>query len=208
MKQPEGYAIKGKENLVCKLKKSIYGLKQSPRCWNSALDCHLKKMGFKQAAGDPCIYMASEGEMFLIAVYVDDILLAGRSDERLTTVKQALSRKFKVKRHGKTAPLSGHKCCSRLQNGSVWIGQELYTENILKRYGMEDAKPIQTPVDIGTKLMKGGDEDTCVDQKLYQSAVGSLLYLSIVTRPDITYAVSNVAKFCAKPMKQHWVAVK
>ena len=56
--------------------------------------------------------------------------------------------------------------------------------------------------------MKGGDEDTCVDQQLYQSAVGSLLYLSIVTRPDITYAVSNVAKFCAKPMKQHWVAVK
>ena len=101
MKQPEGYAIKGKENLVCKLKKSIYGLKQSPRCWNSALDCHLKKMGFKQAAGDPCIYMASEGEMFLIAVYVDDILLAGRSDERLTTVKQALSRKFQVKDMGK-----------------------------------------------------------------------------------------------------------
>ena len=96
MKQPEGYAIKGKENLVCKLKKSIYGLKQSPRCWNSALDCHLKKMGFKQAAGDPCIYMASEGEMFLIAVYVDDILLAGRSDERLTTVKQALSMKTHV----------------------------------------------------------------------------------------------------------------
>ena len=208
MKQPEGYAIKGKENLVCKLKKSIYGLKQSPRCWNSALDCHLKKMGFKQAAGDPCIYMASEGEMFLIAVYVDDILLAGRSDERLTTVKQALSRKFQVKDMGKLHHFLGINVVQDYKNGSVWIGQELYTENILKRYGMEDAKPIQTPVDISTKLMKGGDEDTCVDQQLYQSAVGSLLYLSIVTRPDITYAVSNVAKFCAKPMKQHWVAVK
>ena len=67
MKQPEGY-VKGKEGLVCKLKKSIYGLKQSPRCWNSALNDYLKQTGFVQAAGDPCLYMASEGQMFLIAI--------------------------------------------------------------------------------------------------------------------------------------------
>ena len=73
---------------------------------------------------------------------------------------------------------------------------------------MEDAKSIRTPVDTSTKLIKGGNEDTSVDQQLYQSAVGSLLYLSVATRPDITYAVSNVARFCAKPTNQHWVAVK
>ena len=78
----------------------------------------------------------------------------------------------------------------------MWIGQQSYTESILKKFGMEDAKNIRTPVDISTKLTKEGNEgDTCVDQQLYQSAVGSLLYLSIATRPDITYAVSNVAKF-------------
>ena len=81
MKQPEGFAEKGQEDLVCKLKRSIYGLKQSPRCWNSALDNQLKRMGFVQAKGDPCIYMASEGEMFMIAVYVNDIVLAGKSDK-------------------------------------------------------------------------------------------------------------------------------
>ena len=64
------------------------------------------------------------------------------------------------------------------------------------------------PVDSSTKLVKGGNEDVCVDQQLYQSAVGCLLYLSIAIRPDIIFAVSNVAKFCAKPTKQHWVAVK
>ena len=78
MKQPEGYAQSGKEYLVYKLKKSIYALKQSPRCWNSTLDNCLRKMGFVQATGDPCLYISSEGEMFLIAVYVDDILLAGK----------------------------------------------------------------------------------------------------------------------------------
>ena len=91
----------------------------------------------------------------------------------------------------------------------MWIGQQSYTESILKKFDMEDAKNIRTPVDTSTKLIKEvNEEDTGVDQQLYQSAVGSLLYLSIATRPDITYAVSNVAKFCAKPTKQHWVAVK
>ena len=73
---------------------------------------------------------------------------------------------------------------------------------------MEDARTIRTPLDTSTKLVKGGDEDTYVDQPLYQSAVGSLLYLSIVTRPDTTYAVNNMAEFCDKPTKQHWVAIK
>ena len=100
MKQPEGYVVKGKEGLVCKLKKSIHGLKQSSRCWNSTLDDYLKQIGFLQTAGDPCLYMASEGEMFLIAIYVDDILLAGKSMKRINTVKQALSQKFLVKDMG------------------------------------------------------------------------------------------------------------
>ena len=73
---------------------------------------------------------------------------------------------------------------------------------------MEQAKPVNTPVDSSMKLMKATDKDGCVDKKLYTSAVGSLLYLSTATRPDITYAVSNVAKYCAKPTKQHWLAVK
>ena len=74
---------------------------------------------------------------------------------------------------------------------------------------MENAKKIQTPVDSSTNLVKGGNKDVCVDQQLYQSAVGCLLYLSIATtRLDIIYAFSNVTRFCAKPTKQHWVAVQ
>ena len=110
---------------------------------------------------------------------------------------------------GELHHLLGVKVVQDHKAGRVWIRQQSYTESILKKFGMEDAKNIRTPVDISTKLTKeGNEEDTCVDQQLYQSAVGSLLYLSIATRPDITYADSNVAKFCAKPTKQHWVAVK
>ena len=103
MKQPEGYGVEGKDSLVCKLKKSLYGRKQSPRCWNEALNKHLKKMGFEQASSDPCIYTASGGEPFLIAVYYDDIL-AGRSDERMKEVKDALAEIFTVKDLGELHP--------------------------------------------------------------------------------------------------------
>ena len=78
----EGFIEQGKEHLVCQLKRSIYGLKQSPRCWNHALDNRLKEMELKQTSGDPCLYihLGSEGEMFLVTVYVDDIILGGKSE--------------------------------------------------------------------------------------------------------------------------------
>ena len=109
MKQPEGFVAKSQEGLVCKLKRSIYDLKQSPRCWNSALDNHLKKTGFVQATGDPCLYMASEGEMFVVAVYVDDIVLAGRSDKWMAEVKKALAEQFEVKDMGELHYFGGVK---------------------------------------------------------------------------------------------------
>lgn len=208
MRQPEGYTVEGKENLVCRLKKSLYGLKQSSRCWNSALDTHLKRMGFIQSAGDPCLYMSSEGEMFLIAVYVDDILLAGKTNERMSKVKKDLSKQFQVKDMGELHHFLGVKVVQDHTTGNVWIGQQTYTETTLKRFGMEDAKSVRTPVDTGSKLVKAKDQDIYEDKQLYQSAVGTLLYLSSATRPDITYAVGNVAKFCSKPTKQHWIAVK
>ena len=77
--------------------------------------------------------MAAEGEMFLIAVYVDDILLAGKSDERMTAVKQALTQRFTVK---ELHYFLGMKVIQNHETGSVWIGQQSYTENILKRFGM------------------------------------------------------------------------
>ena len=102
MKQPERYEVQGKEQLVCRLKRSIYGLKQSPRCWNMALDSHLKEMGFVQSQGDPCIYYKdTNGEKFYMGVYVDDIILAGRSESEMSQVKTNLSRKFSTKDLGK-----------------------------------------------------------------------------------------------------------
>ena len=93
-------------------------------------------------------------------------------------------------------------------SGSIWIGQPAYIEALLKRFEMEHSKVNPTPVDPGNKLVKASQEDELFDQHTYQSAVGSLLYVSVATRPDITFAVSNVAKFSANPTTRHWTAVK
>ena len=106
MKQPEGFVVKGQEHLVCKLKKSIYGLRQSPRCWNMALHDHLCNIGFKQSASDPCIYTV-EGETVILAEYVDDIILATKDERKLVQVKKAIADKFTVKDMGELRYILG-----------------------------------------------------------------------------------------------------
>lgn len=207
MKQPKGFGTKGEEHLVCKLKKSIYGLKQSPKCWNTALDSHLKDMGFIQSTSDPCIYVKAGGDVYL-GVYVDDIVVAARSEDSIKEVKSALSSKFDIKDMGKMHHFLGMTVVQDEAQGCVWISQPAHTENLLKNFGMQDCKPVDTPADISTKLVKATEQESCIDQHLYQSAVGSLMYLSVSTRPDIAYAVGNLARFSSKPTKDHWTALK
>ena len=208
MSQPEGFVAKDQEHLVCRLKKSLYGLKQSPRCWNSAIDKHFKKIGFIQAKSDPCIYRASSGELFLLGVYVDDIVMASESCARLEEVKSSLAKKFDIKDLGRLHHFLGMKVIQDEATGNVWVGQQAYTNDLMQKFGMESAKPVATPVDTSTKLVKVTKSDESTDHQQYQSAVGSLLYLAMATRPDIAFAVSSVARFSAQPSKQHWTAVK
>ena len=209
MTQPKGFVKRGEEHLVCKLIKSIYGLKQSPRCWNTALDTHLKAMGFTQSSSDPCIYRSDEGgEIFYLGVYVDDIILAGCSEDRIKEVKAALSQKFEIKDMGKLHHFLGMSVDQNEKNKTVWIGHPSYIENLLRKFGMQDCTPVNTPVDVGSKLETTTDEEECADQQQYQSAIGSLMYLAVSTRPDIAYAVGNLAKFTSKPSTKHWTALK
>ena len=123
MKQPKGFVKVGEKDLVCRLKKSIYGLKQSPRCWNTALDSHLKKMKFVQTKADPCIYVfKDETETVIIAVYVDDILIAGTSNKKIAEVKAAIANRFEVKDMGELHYFLGVKIVRDSQAGTIWLG--------------------------------------------------------------------------------------
>ena len=208
MRQPEGFIAEGQEHLVCKLKKNIYGLKQSSRCWNTVLHNQLTLMGFVQADSDPCVNRDSGGEAFFIGVYVDDIILAGRSEKKIKEVKDALTMKFDVKDMGELHYFLGMKIQQCEESGDTWLGQPAYVERLLEKFGIDESKPVSTPVDTSMKFIQATDDEQCTDQQVYQSAIGSLLYLSIATRLDITFAVSNMARFSSKPTTQHWTGVK
>ncbi len=201
MHQPEGFIVDGQENRVCKLNRSLYGLKQSPRCCNTTLDVHLKKLGFLQSNSDPCIYVAAIDEIAVIGVYVDDIILACSSEQQLVKYKRAICNKFNV---GKLHHFLGMKIIQDESSGDVWIGQPAYTDKVIRKYGMQDAKCVSTPVDSSNKLVKSEDGEERFDRSVYQSAVGSLLYLSTGTRRDVAFAVSYVAKFSSDPTKKYW----
>ena len=134
--------------------------------------------------------------------------MASKSKAKLDEVKPSLAKKFDIKDLGKLHHFLGMKIVHDKTKGNVWVGQQAYTEILLKKFGMESAKPVATPVENSTKLVKATDSQECIDQQKYQSAVGSLLYLAMATRPDIMFAVSNVAKFSAHPTNQHWTGVK
>ena len=123
MKQPKGFVKKGGEELVCKLRKSIYGLKQSSRCWNTTLDSHLKEMGFVQSTSDPCIYVDTRADGFYIGVYVDDMVLAGPTERRIKEIKKALSQKLDIKDLGELHHFLGITVKQSEIKRCTWIGQ-------------------------------------------------------------------------------------
>lgn len=208
MKQPKGFTVEGGGDLVCRLKKSIYGLKQSSRCWNGTLNACLKDMGFTQSTSDPCIYMDTGGDGFCIGVYVDDLVLCGRSDERIREVKNILSQRFDIKDLGILHHFLGVTVEKNEEKKQIWIGQPTYTRNLLAKLGMQECKSVGTPVDVNSKLVKAVEAEEAVEQQQFQSAIGSLMYLSVCTRPDIAYAVCNLAKHTSKPTSVHWTALK
>lgn len=208
MEQPNRHETKGRETQGCKLHKSIYGLKQSPRCWNHVLDDHLKKMEFNQTSSDPCVYVSTRNIGLIIAVYVDDLVLAGKCVSKFAETKEGLSARFKMKDLGRLHHFLGIEIVQNIEKGKVWFGQPTYTRKLLDKFGMRDSKPVSTASDSESKLVKKTDEEEDLDQKLYQAAVGGLLYLSTKTRPDISFAVGNAARFCSNPSRAHWTAVK
>ena len=208
MKQPVGYEKEAEEHLVCRLRKSIYGLKQSSRCWNMALDSHLQKMGFSQSKSDPCIYVSGGDDTFYIGVYVDDMVLAGKDRAKMKRVKEELSAKFDIKDLGKLSYFLGILITQYQEKKETWMGQPMYTERLLNKMGMSDCKPVKTPMSPGNHLMKTAEDEEATDCESYQSLVGSLMYLATCTRPDIAYAVGTLARFSSKPNQTHWVAAK
>ena len=202
MTQPSGYSVKGKENLVCRLKKSLYGLKQSPRCWGKVFQQYMESLGFFQSAADPCVFIQMDNSITIVAVYVDDLTLMTSELDQMVQLKQSLADQFKMKDMGPLHYLLG----ITIVQGKDYIS--IHQKQYIHRLLMKDVKPVSTPADISVKLTKDDGVSNEVDSTEYQSLVGSLIYAAIATRPDISQAVGTVSKFCSNPTLAHLTAAK
>ena len=214
MSQPEGFIDKDRPNFVCKLKKSIYGLKQSARCWNSTLDEALISSGYRKSDADGCIYVKSvknsDGHIsfVILAVYVDDIMPVSNDKVMLNAEKASLCKKFDMIDQGEVHYILGMSIKRDRDTKTLYISQQSYLEKVLERFEMENCKPVSTPLEPGRKFQKLSDDEEAFDLKLYQQAIGCLTYASTATRPDIATAVGILSQFMSNPSKQHWVGVK
>lgn len=202
-RQPEGFDDgTGK---VCKLRKAMYGLKQSGREWNRCLDAALLSFGLKKSEEDPCVYFAADGNL-IVAIYVDDFLIFFKDPTIRDELKLKLSTKFHMKDMGRAKTCVGMTI--DYEKDFISINQEAYANDVLKRFGMADCKPVGSPCDPSQKLISGTDDLEETADIPYREAVGSLLFLVQGTRPDLAFAVSNVSRFNDKHNSTHWIAVK
>lgn len=199
MVQPEMYK-KGDE--VCHLNKSIYGLKQASRLWNTKLSTVLKEMGIQQSKTDPCIYFNINIGVY-IAIWVDDILLFCSQRSTINNIKEKLQQKLNMKDLGEVSQCLGLNITR--SKDSIMLDQEKYIKEILIKFNMSECKSIKTPVEVGQKF----NENTEVEMDCpYQQAIGSLLYVAQGTRPDISYVINALSRFNKEPRSEHWSAIK
>ena len=203
MRQPEGFVDEENPQHVCRLVRSLYGLKQSARCWNERLHEFLTKAGFVQCASDCCLYSKSVGGLLvMLVVYVDDILIFCSSLERLEAEKKALKDEFKLVDQGEVHHILG--MIVKKTNSGLHISQPTFVEGVLKKCGMEHSKPVSSPLEVKLEV---GDEKF-KDVREYQVLVGSLVYLMTATRPDLAFAVSWLTQHMSSPYNNHWVSAK
>ena len=202
MSQPPGFEI-GK-NQVCKLQKSLYGLKQSPRAWFNRFSGEVTNHGYKQSQADHTMFIKHKGmeKLTILIVYVDDIIVTGNDTEEIKRLEGLLAKNFEVKDLGKLRYFLGMEIARSRQGISV--SQRKYTLDLLEETGMLGCKASSTPVELGNKdrIFKGEP----VDRTKYQQLVGKLIYLSH-TRPDIAFAVSLVSQYMHNPCQGHLDAV-
>ena len=187
------------------MKKALYGLKQAPRAWYARLDKYLQQQGFRRGSADNNLYIKEDqNNLIIIEVYVDDIIFGSDDDGLSQKFAKDMQSEFEMSLLGELNFFLGLQI-SQLEDG-IFISQIKYIKEMLKKFGMEDCRPVSTPMVTGCKLSKD-DESKEADQKLYRSMIGSLLYVT-ATRPDVMQAVGQVARFQAAPKEAHVLAVK
>jgi hypothetical protein len=207
LQQPEGFVDDKNPNYVLKLNKALYGLKQSARIWQITLKEALIKLGFEVLQADNCIFI-NRNTNVILCVYVDDIAAIGPNTKVIDDFIKDLEKYFKIKNLGPIKDYLGIDFIRDSNSNTLKLSQSNYIQKVLDKFGLSQAKSAITPFDAKTKLEPNNTTANTDQTKLFQSIIGSLLYITLGTRPDIAFAVIKLSRFASNPSTEHITAAK
>jgi hypothetical protein len=208
MSQPEGYIDSRYPDHVLRLNKALYGLKQSARIWYDTLkEVLLNKLDFKSLLAEGSIFI-NQSTSIILCVYVDDIAVIGPNQQTIKSFISNIKSNFNIKKLGLIKDYLGVDIDYRPQDGYLKLYQAKYINKILAKYGFKDLNPAKTPMDSKTKLEPNKGRAKASETYYFQMLIGSLLFLALACRPDITFAVIKLARFASNPSQDHVQAIK
>ena len=194
------------KDVVCQVHKGIYGLRQSPRLFNRNLNQTLSKMGFTRSQHDACLYFRMSGTTTsFITVYVDDLVIAASTVEEMNGIKQQLNSHYRMKDLGKLNYILGMEV-NIDNNNNIILTQSKYIYDVLRRFGHINSNAVATPLPTGIQLTPSSDDENASSTNStypYREVVGSLMYLMVSSRPDISFAVGYLARYLNQHNSQH-----
>ncbi|CAL9010923.1 unnamed protein product [Prunus brigantina] len=206
VEQPDGFIVQGEEDKVYKLHKALYGLKQAPRAWYGEIDSYLVQCGFKRSTSEATLYVKGRGtsDLVIVSIYVDDIVYTKNSQELMQDFKTDMMQRYEMTDLGLLHHFLGMGIIQ--SEDFIFIHQKKYASTHLKKFGLQDCKPVGIPLVPADKL-KRDDESGAANEAEYRKLVGSLLYLT-ATRPDMMYAACLLARFMHSPTNKHYGTAK
>jgi hypothetical protein len=186
------------QNSVCRLRKALYGLKQALRLWFRDIYAYLRTIGFAPSDADQNLYV-SQARQAILLLYVDDMLITSSNPSEITKVKQLLQGQYKMLDLGLGRQFLGID--NEQSPESIQLSQGYFIQSILRRFGMDSCNGVRTPLENRPSLEFDPLNDD--DQRLYQSLVGSIMYIMLGTRPDLAYTISALSKFSPSTGEAH-----
>jgi len=218
MCQPPGFESPTHPQKVCCLRKTLYGLKQSGRhCWYQRLvEILVDELGFTQCAVDQAVFFRrreESSEHVIIVVHVDDCTIAAKSMKEAVELKTMIRKHVEITDLGELHWLLGIEVTCDQDKCVISLSQRTYIDSIIHRFNFDELKPVSNPMEPSTKLHSGqspstGAKFTAMHHIPYCEAIGSLMYASLGTCPDISYTVTTVSRFSSNPGMPHWDAVR
>ena len=209
MEQPEGFEIGDPKIKVCKLNKSIYGLKQAARVWFLAISELLRSLSWNQMEIDPCLFVkiSKTGKLMYLLLYVDDTVIALHKDDlnEWEQDKKMIANKFKIKDIGELFWILNMKVVRDRVKKTITLCQEAYVLGIIDKFKLSHEKGVPNP-ELTRSLHENSNQLDAEDHATYRGMIGSLLYAAITTRLDIAHAVGQLSRFLEKPTENHMKA--